>query len=164
MRARDAIRVGIGFNRVRKGRGLAQLAAFAPEEIRRREQRARLLRRVAVARVGERISAKASDPLLPSISDRAELGGDAVELYWTFQLLSQMVHANGRAFVGDRLTRRPDGTHLRLRPAVPGEMVRGLAVPALCMLLASTSRQLGLGLEADLDALRLALAAWEPRP
>jgi len=159
---RDAVRVGNGYNRVRRSRGMPELAPFTPVELARRERRSHLVRRVAIARGTERLSAKDSDPLLPSIADRAELGGDALELYWMFQLLSQMVHVNGRAFVGDWLEARRDGTHLRPRSSVPPEMVCGLVVPALCMLLASASRQLGLGIESELDALRLSLSAWEP--
>ena len=92
----------------------------------------------------------------------SELGGDEREQYFMFGMLSKQVHLAGRSFVGDRLERRTDGHHLRPKAAVAADLIRGVAVPAIAMLLASASRQLDLGLEVALDDLRLRLARWDP--
>ena len=66
-----------------------------------------------------------------------------------------MQHAAGRSFVHDRTERRADGQRY-LKPGTPFDLasLRALSVPAICVLLASVSRQAGLGIEAECDAVR----------
>lgn len=155
------VKMSRDYDAIRATRGHPPATPFTPQEIWRFDRRAHWLRRLAV-HYKERVSPKDSDPLVPSIRARAELGGDEREQYFMFGMLSKQVHLAGRSFVGDRLERRTDGHHLRPKAAVAADLIRGVAVPAIAMLLASASRQLDLGLEVALDDLRLRLARWDP--
>lgn len=155
------IKMARDYDAIRATRGHPPVSPFTAREIWRFERRAKWLRRLAVHHK-ERVSSKDGDALVPSIRGRAELGGDERELYFMFGMLSKQVHLTGRSFVGDRLEKRADGHHLRPKAAVKAELIRGVAVPAVAMLLASASRRLGLGFEVALDDLRLRLARWDP--
>jgi hypothetical protein len=77
-----------------------------------------------------------------------------------YRLLSSHVHASLGAMDGHALEERPDGLHI-----IPGQLwkpdeLRGLAVPAFALALASVSRQAGLGIEETCDRLRNAVALW----
>jgi hypothetical protein len=74
-----------------------------------------------------------------------------------FRMFSQPLHVTARALSADTLHTRRTGTHIRLGRPIPTDFIRGLAVPAICMLLASASRMLGVGCEGELDSLRLQL-------
>jgi hypothetical protein len=149
------------WQRVRAGRGHPTVAGFSPAERRRIERRAERIRRIALA-AGERIDKRLGRPLLPNTRQRVESTPDSVEVYAIFSVLSKTLHVGARAFAKDEVVKRPDGWHLRLRPTLSSEALRGLAVPTLCMLLAAASRVLKIGAEGDLDATRTALAGWAP--
>jgi hypothetical protein len=153
------LRMSDEWEAVRRSRGHEPKPAFSATERRLLERRAHLLRRVAIGR-RERIGHRDRDPLMPNIRARADAAGEAIELYFTFILLSQQVHATGRTVSFDEIEPRPTGRHIRPRSAMQAEPIRGLAVPAICFLLASISRQLGLGLDAELDDLRNRVTYW----
>lgn len=153
------------YDKVRVARGYAAVtpAPFSDRERRRILRRAELLRWVA-ARRRERVSTSPGRPLLPDIRTRAELAGDGLEIAYLFRFISTMVHTTGRALGSDTIERRPTGPHIRRGRPVTPDMIRGLAVSAICFLLASASRQLRLGLEGDLDQIRLAHTVRGPLP
>jgi hypothetical protein len=155
----DRLETDEDWQRVRAGRGHPTGAAFSPIERRRIQRRAERIRGIALA-AGERIDKRPGRPLLPNTRQRVEITPDSVEVYAIFGVLSKSLHVGARAFANDEVVKRDDGWHLRLRPALHGEALRGLAVPALCMLLAAASRLLAIGVEVELDAIRLALAGW----
>ena len=134
---------------------------FSERERWRILRRAELLRRVAVGRK-ERVNNHKGRPLLPDIRTRAELAGDGLEVAYLFRLISAMVHTTGRALGFDTIEMRPTGPHFKRGRPVTADMIRALAVPAICFLLASVSQQLDLGLQADLDRIRLSQTLWEP--
>jgi hypothetical protein len=98
--------------------------------------------------------------LLPTVHDMAAAVPTAWELYLAFRVFSPWVHASGRSFAGDGLEARADGTHLKRAFPIPKNGLRGMAATPMLYLLACVSRQLGLGWEAECDALRLDLAVW----
>lgn len=150
------------WNVIRATRGMPPVPSiFSPSEQARVIRRAHLLRHIAVAH-HDRVSRKDGAPLLPSIADRAKVAGDSLELYYMFRMFSQSLHVTARALSADTLHTRRTGTHIRLGRPIPTDFIRGLGVPAICMLLASASRMLGVGCEGELDSLRLQLVGWAP--
>jgi hypothetical protein len=161
----NRLRLADDYDMIRVARGYATItpAPFSHRERWRILRRAELLRHVA-ARRGERVNTAPGRPLLPDIRTRAELVGDGLEVAYLFRFISTMVHTTGRALGSDTIEMRPTGPHVkRGRPVAP-DMIRGLAVPAICFLLASASRQLNLGLEAEMDRIRLTQTVWRPLP
>ena len=74
-----------------------------------------------------------------------------------YRTLSASTHAGALSFVRDEIRLRRDGTHLAPRAPWDGWSLRALGVPTITMLLATVSRQVGLGVEAECDAVRLAV-------
>lgn len=114
------------------------------------------LRRIAIAlQVGP-----ARDSLLPTIRRRAQLvPGLERELYDEgLAVLSPVAHSGQMSFV---ITHEawPDGRRMRLGDQVPGSTIANVADSMLCGILASTSRQLGLGVEDALDEIRMELVS-----
>jgi hypothetical protein len=96
--------------------------------------------------------------VLPSIEQMAQAAPDLWEVYHVaYRGLSPAAHAGGRSFIGDSVEIRKDGTYLK--PGTPFDAValRAIGVPMVCMLFASVSRQVGLGIEAECDSLRLSV-------
>lgn len=116
--------------------------------------------RAAALAAKEHIPRKARSSVLPSVADRASTVPDSVEIHLIFGVFSQPLHSSGRAFVQDTFYRRFEGMHINAAPAFKGKAIHDLAVPAVCMLLASASRLLGLGLDGELDRLRVDLTTW----
>jgi hypothetical protein len=100
--------------------------------------------------------------LMPTTYEMAAAIPTAWELYLAFRVFSPWVHASGRSFASDELEQRKDGTHLKRGFPFPKEALRGMAATSMLYLMACTSRQIGLGWEAECDALRADLAVWTP--
>lgn len=95
---------------------------------------------------------------LPTIEQMVQTVPDLWELYHVaYRHLSPVQHAGGRSFVGDTVEDRADGSYLRPGTPFAAPGLRALSVPALCLLLASVSRQAGLGIEAACDAVRMSV-------
>jgi len=156
---RDRLRGAVGHAALRRGRGVLPLPAFTEAQERRMRSRIERIRKIAIAH-DERISRKHGDPVLPNTRARTEAAGDLAEAAIVFQVLSQPTHSSGRSYGSDRFIRRFDGLHYETHPAFGGSAITGLAVPSVCFLLASASRQLALGVDADLDTIRLRVARW----
>lgn len=77
-----------------------------------------------------------------------------------YRVLSPLVHAGGRSFTGDRLDETEEGVFLRSGAPFGGAHLRSLAVPIVAMLVASVSRQCGLGLGKAADELRVDYTRW----
>jgi hypothetical protein len=97
--------------------------------------------------------------VLPDLERMAHAVDHLWELYHiAYRILSPIVHAGGRSFTGDRIVRRQDGLrYLELGVPFDEASLRALAVPAICMLLASVSRQAGLGIETECDEMRMSV-------
>jgi len=149
------------YDGIRVARGYAPMTPppFSDRERWRILRRAELLRRIAASRK-ERVSSKPGRPLLPEIRTRAELAGDGLEIAYLFRLISTVVHTTGRALGSDTIEMRPTGPGTASPRIMSG--VTGRPRLAICFLLASASRQLKLGLEADLDRIRLSQTVWGP--
>jgi hypothetical protein len=96
---------------------------------------------------------------LPTLDDMVKTVPDLWEAYHIgYRHLRPMQHAAGRSFVRDRTERRADGQRY-LKPGTPFDLasLRALSVPTICTLLASVSRQAGLGIEAECDAVRMSV-------
>lgn len=98
--------------------------------------------------------------LLPTMFEMAADVPTAWELYVAFRVFSPWVHAAGRSFAQDGLEARRDGTHLKQGFPFPKDSLRGMALTSMLYLLACFSRQIGLGWEAECDAIRIDLATW----
>jgi hypothetical protein len=97
--------------------------------------------------------------VLPDLERMVQAVPDLWELYHIgYRVLSPMTHAGGRSFTGDKIVKRRDGLHY-LELGVPFDQptLRSIAIPAVCMLLASVSRQAGLGIEEECDAVRMSV-------
>lgn len=102
------------------------------------------------------LSIRTAGSILPNIEQMVQSVDDLWEVYYVaYRHLSPSVHAGGRSFVGDEIVNRSGGRYLVHRPPFGAPELRALAVPAVCMLFASVSRQVGLGIEAECDALRM---------
>lgn len=156
---RDRLRGARGHAELRRGRGLGPISAFTEAQERRMQSRMERIRAIAVAN-GEHVSSKCGATVLPTTKDRTEAIGDLSEAGFIFQFLSQPSHSSGRGYVNDEFIRRFDGIHYNSQAAFDGSAIKGLAVPSICLLLASASRQLDLGINAELDAIRLGVAGW----
>lgn len=160
---RDRLRGARGHAALRRGRGLGPLPAFTEAQERRMRSRMERIRAVAVAN-GQQISVRRGNTVLPTTRDRTDEIPDLVEAGFIFQVLSQPSHSSGRSYVNDEFVRRFDGIHYSSSPAFDGSAIRGLAVPSICLLLASASRGLNVGIDANLDSIRLQVAAWTAPP
>ena len=156
---RDRLRGARGHAALRLGRGLGPLPAFTHAHERRMRSRIERIRAIAVAN-GQHVSPKHGMTVLPTTKDRTEEIADLSEAGFIFQVLSLPSHSSGRGYVNDEHIHRSDGIHYESHPSFEGSEIKGLAVPSVCLLLASASRQLKLGIDTDFDAIRLDVAGW----
>jgi hypothetical protein len=102
---------------------------------------------------------------LPTIEQMAHAVPHLWELYnVAYRLLSPVQHAGGRSFIKDLVEDRKDGRHLKPGAPFSQDALRALAIPAVCMLFASVSRQVGLGIEAECDVIRLSVIGAPGKP
>jgi hypothetical protein len=96
--------------------------------------------------------------VLPQIEQMVQAVPDLWEVYNVgYRQLSPVQHAGGRSFMKDAVEGRVDGRHLKPGAPFERDSLRALSVPAVCMLFASVSRQVGLGIEAECDAIRMSV-------
>lgn len=101
--------------------------------------------------------------ILPKLDDMVAVVPDAWEAYNMVNRWSlAAAHTGPRSFLGDRLVKREDGQHLQSGTPMPSSAVRGVTVTMCCQLWASVSRQVGLGLEGDIDAIRMRVVTDKP--
>jgi len=111
----------------------------------------------------EPIGKKKAASVLPAAWQMLEVAPDLWEAYRVaYPTLSAVVHAGGRSFVADRIVIDRRGK-ARMRPGAPfdASSLRALAVPIMCSLLATVSRQCGLGIEGAADTLRIGYTVWQ---
>lgn len=157
---RNRIHLGKMWNEMHRRRGSDAAAAFTPEEV--AAIQAGIAETRAKAReAGEPIPARGS--VMPSIERMSEVTPDLFEAYQVaYRSLSPSSHSGARSFVRDAAEERGDGLHLRPAAAWDRWHLRALAVSVMCFLVASVSRQLGLGLEKEADDFRVQHTLWSP--
>jgi hypothetical protein len=96
--------------------------------------------------------------VLPTITAMTESNDDLRETTFLYWSLSPFAHAGGRSFAGDDLEKRGGKTYLAPRPSLrtPAGLM-GVAESTPLHLWACASRQVGLGIEAECNELRLSV-------
>jgi hypothetical protein len=151
--SRQQILGGDAYSELRQRRGNPSVEVFPPAE------RTAMKDEIASARTAAKLAGLAvgdAGSVLPNEYEMAREVDHLWELYnIAYRSLSPSMHAGGRSFVGDEVVKRADGHHLVHKSPFASAALRSLAVPTVCMLFASVSRQVGLGIEAECDAVRL---------
>jgi hypothetical protein len=140
-------------------RGVPEAPAFSPSETADMETEVAAVRKRA-KEVGMPIRKNGS--VLPNVEQMAQSVDDLWELYnMLYRPLSSSTHAGGRSFVRDEVVRRDGRTYLKRRPPFDELELRSIAVPAVCVLFATVSRQVGLGIDVECGEILMSVISAE---
>lgn len=144
-----------GYERYAKRRGQRPEVLFTAEQSKQMREEIEAARRAGLA---AGVPLKSAGSVLPTGEQMAQDVDNLWELYNIgYRTLSPLSHADARSFSSDKFVKRRDGIHLEHEPPFDEVALRALAVTTVCMLLATVSRQTGLGIESAADKIRLAM-------